>query len=128
MHFATNNANLVLTGKSSNLGDACRKYKRHSLCALAIFILVSVSNDPFKQKAAACSKHFSKTQYCILNFPLAGFAPSGPSGILLGFFSASCRDVVKRLILSFPRFYQEYRFDHLLVSYLQVIHLARKFF
>ena len=38
----------VLTGQSSNLCDACRKHKRYRFCALAIFIFVSVSNDPFK--------------------------------------------------------------------------------
>ena len=36
-------------------------------------------------------------------------------------------DVVNRFVLSFPLFYQEYSFDSLFVSYLQVIHLARYF-
>ena len=90
----------VLTGHSSNLCEACRKQKRHSFCALAIFIFVSESNAPLRQKAVACPKHFSKAQYCFLNFLLKGLDPSEE---LFSFCSSSCVDVAKRLILSFPR-------------------------
>ena len=103
---------LVLTGQSSNLCDACRKHKKHSLCALVIFVFVSVSNDPFKQKAVAWSKHFSNTHYYFLHFPLTAL---GPSGELLVSFSASCMDVTKRLILYFPPFYHRIFFSTFLL-------------